>query len=318
MVTALRGARVTVTGGGGFLGRVVVDRLRQAGAEVQAARSREYNLIEADAARRLFQETKPQVVIHLAARVGGIEANRRSPGLFFYENMAMGLNVIEEARRYGALEKLVVVGTTCAYPKFTPVPFKEADLWNGYPEETNAPYAVAKKALLVMAQGYREQYGLRSIYLIPGNLYGPHDNFDLQTSHVIPALIRKFVQAKERREPIVTVWGTGAPTREFVYVADAAEGIVRATERYDAPAPVNLAGSGEISIRALVELVRELTGYAGEIVWDASKPDGQPRRQLDGRLAREAFGYEARTALRDGLRETIAWFLSAAEPALRR
>ena len=313
----LRGKRVTVTGGCGFLGSAVVQQFQSAGAEVCIPRSREYNLMEAEAARRLYRDSQPEILVHLAARVGGIGANRASPGQFFYENMAMGLHVIEEARRYGRLKKLVLIGTACSYPKFTPVPFHEADLWNGYPEETNAPYGIAKKALLVMAEGYRAQYGLNSIYLIPINLYGPGDNFDLQTSHVIPALIRKFLEAKERRESSVTVWGTGAPTRGFLYVHDAAEGIALATMRYDKTAPMNLPGSQETSIQDLAQLIKELTGYEGDLRWDPTKPDGQPRRELDGTAAKREVGFEARTSLHEGLQATIEWFRSFSEAPAR-
>jgi GDP-L-fucose synthase len=250
-------------------------------------------------------------LIHLAATVGGIGANRNNPGRFFYENMAMGLHIVEEARRYGRLEKLVLVGTTCSYPKDTPTPFREEDLWNGYPEETNAPYAMAKKALLVMAVGYREQYGLKSIYLIPANLYGPGDNFDPETSHVIPALIRKFVDAKEAGCPSVEVWGTGNVSREFLYVEDAAEGIALATLRYDAQDPANIGTGCEIRIRELVDEIRKLVGYEGDVSWNRSRPDGQPRRRLDVKKAIQEFGFRAQTNLHEGLEKTLSWYEQA-------
>jgi GDP-L-fucose synthase len=301
--------KIVVTGGSGFLGRFVLERLRAHGAtEIFVPRSRDYNLCYREEVERLYTEQQTEIIIHLAATVGGIGANRSNPGRFFYENMAMGLHVIDEARRYGALQKLVIVGTTCSYPKHTPTPFCEEELWNGYPEETNAPYAIAKKALLVMAQGYREQYGLHSIYLIPGNLYGPGDNFDLQQSHVIPALIRKFVHAKETASPTVEVWGTGRPSREFLYVEDAAEGIVSAALRYDGKDPVNLGTGSEIRIRDLVDEIRKLVGYEGEIVWNSSQPDGQPRRRLAVQKAMQEFGFQAQTDLKTGLAKTIEWY----------
>src|SRR3954466_3239994 len=273
-------APVVVTGGGGFLGSHLVERLEAEGQEVFVPRQADYDLTHEDAVARLFADAQPQTVIHLAAEVGGIGANRANPGRYWYANLMMGAHLIEQARVAG-LEKLVLAGTICAYPKFAPVPFKEEDLWNGYPEETNAPYGVAKKALLVGAQSYREQYGLNAIYLLPVNLYGPRDNFDLETSHVIPALIRKMVEAQERGEREVVLWGDGSPTREFLYVEDCAEGIWLAAKEYDGAAPVNLGTGQEISIRELVELVAEATGYDGEIVWDTTKPNGQPRRRLD-------------------------------------
>ncbi|MDR7521396.1 MAG: GDP-L-fucose synthase [Armatimonadota bacterium] len=302
------GRRVVVTGGAGFLGSVLADRLRRAGAAVFVPRRRDYDLTTADAAARLYADARPEVLFHLAAAVGGIGANRANPGRFFYENMAMGLNVVEGARRYGGLEKLIIVGTTCAYPGEAPVPLREDDLWGGYPEPTNAPYGIAKRALLVMAQGYRTQYGLRSIYLIPANLYGPGDNFDPETSHVIPALIRKCVEAVDRGADTVEVWGDGTPTREFLHVGDCARGLLLAAERYDAPDPVNLGSGQEISIRDLVSLIADLTGFRGRVIWDPSRPGGQRRRRLDVWRAKEAFGFEARIPLADGLRETIAWY----------
>ncbi|HEX8559804.1 MAG TPA: GDP-L-fucose synthase [Pyrinomonadaceae bacterium] len=307
----LRGKRICVTGGGGFLGRVVVSKLRERGHEdVVVVRKRDYDLVRGEDVTRLYRELSPRVVIHLAAVVGGIGANRENPGRYFYDNLMMGAQLIEGARLSG-VEKFVQVGTICAYPKFTPVPFKEDDLWNGYPEETNAPYGVAKKALLVQCQAYRDQYGFNGVYLLPVNLYGPGDNFDPNTSHVIPALIKKFVDARERGLPSVEVWGTGAATREFLYVDDAAEGIVLAAEKYDGRDPVNLGSGMEMSIRELAELVARETGFAGEIVWDASKPDGQPRRALDVTRARELFGFEARVGFVEGLRRTIAWYREA-------
>jgi GDP-L-fucose synthase len=296
-----------VTGGGGFLGSHLVERLQAEGHDVVVARRRDYDLTHEDGARRLLADSQAQTVIHLAAEVGGIGANRANPGRYWYANLMMGAHLIEQARLAG-VEKLVLAGTICAYPKFAPVPFKEDDLWNGYPEETNAPYGVAKKALLVGAQAYRDQYGLNAVYLLPVNLYGPRDNFDLETSHVIPALIRKMVEAQERGEREVVLWGTGEPTREFLYVDDCVEGILAATERYDGAEPVNLGTGEEIRIKDLAELIGELTGFEGELVWDTSKPDGQPRRKLDTTRAEELFGFHAGTSLRDGLARTIAWY----------
>lgn len=300
--------RVLVTGGSGFLGTHVIEELRRRGAEsVSAPRSREYDLCDASATRALFEATRPDLVIHLAARVGGIGANRRFPGTFFRDNMAMGLNVIEEARRAG-VAKAVIAGTICAYPKFAPVPFREDDLWNGYPEETNAPYGVAKKALLVMAQAYRQEFGSNFVMLFPVNLYGPRDNFDLESSHVIPAMIRKFCDAAEAGEERVVLWGDGTPTREFLYVEDAARGIALAAERYNDADPVNLGAGFEISMRSLAEKIAELAGFKGELVWDTSKPNGQPRRMLDVSRARERFGFEAEISFDEGLRRTMAWY----------
>jgi GDP-L-fucose synthase len=296
--------KALVTGGSGFLGSHVVERLQAAGHEVVVPRSAEYDLTHEEDAARLFRETEPEIVFHLAALAGGIGANRAAPGRFWHANLLMGAHVLEQSR-IASVAKLVLLGTICSYPKFTPVPFSEEDLWNGYPEETNAPYGVAKKAHLVGAQAYREQYGLHSIYLLPVNLYGPRDNFDLETGHVIPNLVRKMV---ESRGDEVVLWGDGSPTREFLYVEDCADGIVLAAERYDAPEPVNLGTDEEISIRDLAQLVAELTGFEGEIVWDTSKPNGQPRRRLDVSKAAELFGFRARTTLREGLERTIAWY----------
>lgn len=303
--------RVVVTGGAGFLGSHVVECLRLRGAaEIFVPRSREYDLVQFDAVKRLFRDARPDIVIHLAARVGGIEANRLNPGRFFYENLMMGAQLMEGARQAG-VRKFVATGTICAYPKFTPVPFKEEDLWNGYPEETNAPYGLAKKMLLVQAQAYRRQYGFSAITLFPVNLYGPRDNFDLETSHVIPAMIRKFVAARAAGHPEVVLWGTGQPTREFLFVRDAAEGIVLASERYDSAEPVNLGAGFELSIADLAGLIARLTGYSGRVAWDATHPDGQPRRCLDVSRAEKEFGFRASTPFEDGLRETIAWFESS-------
>ncbi len=303
-----QGRQVIVTGGAGFLGSALVDCLRAAAAEVFVPRHADYDLIDPAASARLFSNVQPQVVFHLAATVGGIGANRASPGEFFYENMAMGLNIVEQARRYGRLEKLVVVGTTCSYPGDAPVPIKEADLWSGYPEPTNAPYGVAKRALLVMAQAYRAQYGLSTIYLIPANLYGPGDNADPETSHVIPALIRKCVEAVEEGRDEIVAWGDGSPTREFLHVKDAARGLMLAAERYSGAEPVNLGSGQEISIRDLLTQIAALAGYHGRIIWDTAKPGGQRRRRLDVSRAKEAFGFEAQVPLVEGLRDTIEWY----------
>ena len=300
--------RVVVTGGAGFLGSFVLEELSRRGArEVFVPRAAEYDLVDMAAVRRLYADAKPTVVIHLAARVGGIGANRDNPGKFFYENLMMGVQLIEVGRQVG-LRKLVALGTICAYPKFAPVPFKEEDIWNGYPEETNAPYGLAKKMLLVQSQAYREQYAFDSIVLFPVNLYGPRDNFDLHTSHVIPALVRKCVEARERGEKKIVVWGDGSPSREFLHARDAAEGIVLAAERYDRSDPVNLGAGFEIRIRDLVPLVARTCRFEGDIVWDTSKPNGQPRRMLDTSRAAREFGWKARTPFEDGLRETVEWF----------
>jgi GDP-L-fucose synthase len=296
-------SRVLVTGGGGFLGSHLAERLEAEGQDVFVARRRDYDLTQFDDARRLFADARPELVFHLAAEVGGIGANRSNPGRYWYANLMMGAHVLELAR-INEVRKLVVAGTVCAYPKFTPVPFVEEDLWNGYPEETNAPYGVAKKTILVGAQAYRAQYGLDTIYLLPANLYGPRDNFDLDSSHVIPALIRKMMESKDE----VVLWGDGSPTREFLFVDDCADGLLRAAERYDGDEPVNLGTGVETSIRELAETIADLTGFAGELVWDTSMPNGQPRRQLDASRAERLFGFRARTPLRDGLSRTIAWY----------
>ncbi len=298
---------VLVTGGGGFLGSYVVERLRAAGHEPFVARRRDYDLTHWDDAARLFEQARPELVLHLAAEVGGIGANRDNPGRYWYANLMMGAHVLEQSRLHGT-RKLVTLGTICEYPKYTPVPFREEELWNGYPEETNAPYGIAKKTVLVGGQTYREQYGLNAIHLLPVNLYGPGDNFDLETSHVIPALIRKMHEAQERGGREIVLWGDGSPTREFLYVEDCADGIVSAAERYDGPEPVNLGTSNEISIRHLAELIAELSDFDGELVWDTSKPNGQPRRSLDTTRAEQLFGFRARTSFRDGLRRTIDWY----------
>ena len=298
-----------MTGGRGFLGRPLVEMLTKAGAAVSTFSSSDYDLTRQSDVAKLYRDQDPQVVIHLAARVGGIGANRDNPGKFFYDNAIMGIELMEQGRKNG-LAKFVQIGTVCSYPKFTPVPFSEDDLWNGYPEETNAPYGLAKKMLLVQAQAYRQQYGFDAIYLIPVNLYGPGDNFDLHTSHVIPALIRKCIEAKLAGPTKVEVWGTGSPTREFLYVEDAARGIMLATEKYDKPDPVNIGTADEISVRDLVSLIANLTGFEGEIVYDATKPDGQPRRKLNVERARREFGFVAETPFRAGLQRTIEWFES--------
>ena len=335
--------RVLVTGGAGFLGSFVVEKLRERGCkEIFVPRSKDYDLIEMGAVKKLYRDAKPDIVIHLAARVGGIQANRTNPGKFFYDNLMMGAQMMEVGRQV-RIEKFVAIGTVCAYPKFTPVPFKEEDLWNGYPEETNAPYGLAKKMLLVQAQAYRQEYGFNAIYLLPVNLYGPRENFDLETSHVIPALIRKCLEAKHLQteakvkiqlenlslnlnldlnlpqspkpqpdpQPSITVWGTGKASREFLYVEDAAEAIVLATEKYNKPDPVNLGAGFEISIKDLVELIARLTGFQGKILWDSTKPDGQPRRMLDTTRAFVKFGFKAKVPLEVGLKRTIDWYLSS-------
>jgi GDP-L-fucose synthase len=305
------GRRVMVTGGGGFLGTAVVSRLSESGAtEIFVPRSADYDLITAEGIARALAEGRPDLVIHLAAIVGGIGANRENPGRFFYENAVMGIQLMEQARLAG-VQKFVQIGTVCSYPKFTPVPFREEDLWNGYPEETNAPYGLAKKMLLVQGQAYRAQYNFNVIHLIPVNLYGPGDNFEPAISHVIPALIKKCVDARERGDDHIVVWGTGSASREFLYVDDAAKGIVLAAERYDGAEPVNLGVGREITIRELVALIVRATGFEGEVRWDATKPDGQPRRALDTSRARERYGFVAATPFEVGLAQTIDWYLTA-------
>jgi GDP-L-fucose synthase len=309
MTTSLQGKTICVTGGGGFLGSRVVARLREQGyGDVVVVRRHKYDLVRGEDVERLYRDVRPQVVIHLAAVVGGIGANRANPGKFFYENLMMGVQLMEAARLY-KVEKFVQIGTVCAYPKYTPVPFKEDDLWNGYPEETNAPYGIAKKALLAQAQAYRDQYDFNAIYLLPVNLYGPGDNFDPDSSHVIPALIKKCVDAVETSSPSISVWGTGKATREFLYVDDAAEGIVLATNSYNGRDPINLGSGQEISISDLVSLIARETGFTGEIVWEADKPDGQPRRALDVTRAEAVLGFAASTDLVEGLRRTIEWYM---------
>lgn len=300
--------RITITGGKGFVGKHLIKAFQDKGyRHLTVADLPEYNLIHIEDVRRLYAETKPDIVVHLAARVGGIGFNRENPGTLFYENIMMGVQLVHEGYLH-KVEKFVALATICSYPKFTPVPFKEEDLWNGYPEETNAPYGLAKKMLLVQSQAYRQQYGFNSIVLFPVNLYGPRDNFDPNSSHVIPALIKKCVDAKLKGEKTIEVWGTGRATREFFYVEDAAEAIVAATEKYNEPEPVNIGVGFEISIRDLIELIVELTGYQGKIIWDPTKPDGQPRRMLDTTMAFQKFGFKARTGFREGLQKTIAWY----------
>lgn len=300
--------RVVVTGGAGFLGSFVVEHLRTKGCrQIIVPRSRDYDLVEMEAVRRLYADTTPDVLIHLAARVGGIGANQANPGRFFYENLMMGSQLIEIGRQRG-LGKLVAIGTICAYPKFAPIPFQEDDIWAGYPEETNAPYGLAKKMMLVQSQAYRQQYGFNSIVLFPVNLYGPHDNFDLQTSHVIPALIRKCVEARDTGASEIVLWGDGTPTREFLYVEDAAEGILLAAEQYDDSRPLNLGTGEEISINGLATMIATEVGYTGRIAWDKTKPNGQPRRCLDVSRIKQTIGFQAKHTLRDGLKKTIAWF----------
>jgi len=300
--------KVVVTGGAGFLGSFVVEKLKERNPkDIFVPRSKEYDLREKEAIIRMYEDAKPDIVIHLAATVGGIGANRKNPGKFFYDNAIMGIQLMEYARRY-EVKKFVAIGTVCSYPKYTPVPFKEEDLWNGYPEETNAPYGLAKKMLLVQSQAYRQQYGFNSIFLIPVNLYGPRDNFDLETSHVIPAIIRKCIEAREKEEDKIVVWGDGSPTREFLYVEDAARAIILATEKYNESEPVNIGAGFEISIKGLVNLIAKLTGFKGKIIWDTTKPNGQPRRRLDVSKAKEKFGFEAKVGLEEGLRRTIEWY----------
>ena len=316
----LSAKKIVVTGGGGFVGAALMEGLRARGCSPEAAvavRKAQYDLTREADVVRLYAEHRPQVVIHLAAVVGGIGANRANPGAFYYQNLVMGALLMEHARLSG-VEKFVAIGTICAYPKFTPVPFKEDDLWSGYPEETNAPYGLAKKMLLVQAQAYRAQYGFNAVYLLPVNLYGPRDSFDPANSHVIPALIRKFVEAAEKGENEVEVWGTGRATREFLYVDDAAEGVLLAAERYDGSEPVNLGAGFEISIRELAELIAETVGYKGRLSWNASLPDGQPRRSLDTSRAEQSFGFRARTPFKDGLRRTVDWYRAHRQELIQR
>ncbi len=304
--------KVIVTGGAGFLGSFVTQKLQERGCNgIVVSRSKDYDLRREEAIIRLYEETHPDMVIHLAAKVGGIGANREKPGEFFYDNLIMGIQLIEQARLF-SVKKFVAIGTVCAYPKFTPVPFKEEDIWNGYPEETNAPYGLAKKMLLVQSQAYRQQYGFNCIFLLPVNLYGPKDNFDPKSSHVIPALIKKCVDAIKDGKDEIVVWGTGKASREFLYVEDAAEGILLAAEKYDKPGPINIGVGSEISIKELVEMIVDLTGFKGRIVWDTSKPDGQPRRCLDTTKAEREFGFRATTPRADGLKKTIDWYLARA------
>jgi GDP-L-fucose synthase len=306
-----KGRRICVTGGAGFLGSYILAGLKHRGAhEVVAPSVKEFDLVQPEAVRKMLSEAQPDLVLHLAANVGGIGANRARPAEFFHDNLLMGVQMLHESWKAG-VKKFVAVGTVCAYPKFTPVPFREQDLWNGYPEETNAPYGLAKKMLLVQAQAYRAQYGFNAIHLIPVNLYGPRDNFDLATSHVIPALIRKCLDAQEAGEDSVVVWGDGTPTREFLFAEDAAEGLLLAAEHYDLPDPVNLGSGEEISILDLAREIARLVGFEGRIVWDTTRPNGQPRRALDVTRAREQFGFVAKTSLADGLRRTVDWYRTA-------
>jgi len=300
--------RILVTGGAGFLGRYVVRKLEEGGCkEIFVPRSKDYNLVEMEAVKRLYRDAKPDIAIHLAAKVGGIGVTSEKPGEFFYDNLMMGLQMMEQGRLFG-IEKFVAIGTVCAYPKNIPTPFKEEELWNGYPEETNAPYGLAKKMTLVQAQAYRQQYGFNAIYLLPVNLYGTGDNFDPKTSHAIPALIKKCLDAVDEGKEEIVVWGTGKPTREYLYVEDAAEGIILATEKYDKSEPVNLGSGFEISIRDLVGLIAKLTGFKGQIIWDTSKPDGQPRRLFDSSRAEKEFGFKAKTGFEEGLVKTVEWY----------
>jgi GDP-L-fucose synthase len=307
----LKNKRIIVTGGAGFLGKFIVKKLAERGCkDIFIPKIEQYDLRELDTIERMYSTAKADIVIHLAAVVGGIGANRENPGSFFYDNLIMGVQILEQARLNG-IEKFVAIGTICAYPKFTPVPFKEEDLWNGYPEETNAPYGLAKKMLLVQSQAYRQQYGFNSIFLLPVNLYGPGDNFDPKSAHVIPALIKKFYEAKMNNNPEVVVWGTGKATREFLYVEDCAEGIILATELYDKSDPVNIGAGFEISIKDLAEKIKSLIGFKGRVVWDTSKPDGQPRRCIDTSRAEKEFGFKAKTSFDKGLKDAVGWYINS-------
>lgn len=304
----LKKSKILITGGGGFLGRHIVKHLKEIGVpnkNITIPRSKQYDLRDKNAARKVVKGQ--DIVIHLAANVGGIGYNQKNPGSLFYDNLTMGVHLMEEARK-AKVKKFVAIGTVCAYPKYTPVPFKEDDLWIGYPEETNAPYGLAKKMLLVQSDAYRRQYGFNSIYLLPVNLYGPHDNFNPESSHVIPALIKKFIDARDKNLPVVTVWGTGKASREFLYVEDAAEAIVLATEKYNKEHPVNLGSAFEITIKDLVKHIKEIVGYKGKVIWDKKKPDGQPRRKLDVRRAQKEFGFKSKTSFKEGLKSTIEWY----------
>lgn len=303
--------RILVTGGSGFLGTHLLSHLRNMGCDqVCAPRSADYDLVDKGDTARLYRDEQPELVFHLAAKVGGIGANERNPGLYFHDNLLMGVNILEQARSLASMPKIVLVGTICAYPKFAPIPFREDDLWAGYPEETNAPYGVAKKSLIVMADAYRRQYGLPTICLLPVNLYGPNDNFDLESSHVIPAMIRKFLEAKESESAHVKLWGDGSPTREFLFVDDCARALSSAAEKYEAAEPVNIGAGFEVSIRDLANKISQLVGYRGDIVWDTTRPNGQPRRMLETSRAKRQFGFTASTSLDEGLAKTIAWYTS--------
>jgi GDP-L-fucose synthase len=308
MPILLKDKKIVVTGGAGFLGSYIIDKLQQRGCKnIFIPKIEEYDFVNLESVRKMYNNAKPDIVIHLAALVGGIGANRENPGKFFYDNLMMGVQLLEEGRKYG-LEKFVALGTICCYPKFTPVPFKEEDVWNGYPEETNAPYGLAKKMLLVQSQAYRQQYGFNSIFLMPVNLYGPRDNFNPNSSHVIPALIKKCIDAIKNNDKEIVVWGTGKASREFLYAEDAAEGILLATEKYNESEPINIGAEFEITIKNLIELIVKLTGFKGKLTWDPTKPDGQPRRCLDTTRAFEKFGFKAKVPFEEGLKRTIKWY----------